>query len=378
VVMVMVVPLTMAIALASFTSAFADVTWGILGTGAVAHDFATVLQATPGCRVHAVGSRSQSSADRFGEAHGIDICYGSYEALVADPKIDVVYVASPSAHHVEHSELCLRAGRSVLCEKSMATTSEAAAQVLALAAELGLFFMHGVWTVHFPAVRRLIELVHGGLLGTIRYASVEFNQRPSVSGAEALGEGALLETGIYPITLLDAVLGPPDTITAAGQLSEQSGAEKQASLLLSYQGGTTLAHVHCGLTAGTPREAVFVGTEATARLPFPFWCPTQLIIEREEGGQGPATQREVLEFPLPEIPQPAGPFNFVNSEGFSYEIAEANRCILERCAESPALPAHANTRILQLIDQAREQVRGQAKARETLKVNVAASGATQG
>lgn len=332
-----------------------EVVWGILGTGAVAHDFTTVLQSCAGCRVKAVGSRSAAGAERFGEAHGIETRYGTYEALAADPEIDVVYVASPSASHVEHSELCLRWGRAVLCEKSMALDAEGARRVQALAQSRQLFFMHGVWTRHFPAVAKLRELVRSGALGEVRHASVDFNQPASASGEGALGEGAMLETGVYPLALLEAVLGPHDALLAAGQRMPK-GAESQVSMVLRYNEGATLAHVHCGLTAGTPREATFVGTKATAVLPFPFWCPDRLILLRSGGDQQPGAQREELVFPLPEVAGSEG-FNYVHSEGFAYEIAETNRCILAGALESHVIDGEANLRILGAIDEARRMLR---------------------
>ena len=123
-----------------------------------------------------------------------------------------------------------------------------------------------------------------------------------------------------------------------------------------YGGGATLAHVHCGLTAGTPREATFVGTRASATLPFPFWCPDRLVLSRDGGDQQPGALREELAFPLPPV-RGSESFNYVNSEGFVYEIEEVNRCLLAGELESPAMTAEANLRILGAIDDARDMLR---------------------
>ena len=342
--------------MAALSSAERVINWGIIGTGAVAHDFATVLNACDGCQVKAVGSRTAESAERFGEAHGIPVRYGSYEELANDAEIDIVYIASPSKVHVEHSELCLNAGRAVLCEKTMAVDSEGAARVLDLAKEKQLLFMHGVWTRHFPAVHKLRELVTSGALGDLRHVSIDFNQAASASGEAALGEGALLETGVYPIALLDFVMGQaPESMRVLGELSP-GGAERQVDLLCSYSKGATLAHLHCGLTVGTSRCATFIGSLGTAVLPFPFWCPNKLIVKRDGGDQRPGEHEEEEAFPLPPVTG-SETFNFVNSEGFMYEIEEANRCLREGRVESPSVDGDFNRRLLAMVDEAKRVLR---------------------
>ena len=350
-------------ALMAASMAERDIVWGVLGTGAVANDFTTVLNACEGCQVRAVGSRSAEGAAAFASKHSIPVEYATYEELAADEEIDIIYIASPSRCHVDHSELCLRAGKAVLCEKTMAVDSAGAARVLALAREKRLLFMHGVWTRHFPAVHRLREMIRGGELGALRHITIDFNQAPSASGEAALGEGCLLETGVYPIALLDFIMGmAPERVQATGLLSP-GGAERQVSLLCSYGGGDTVAHLHCGLTVGTPREAVFIGTEATAVLPFPFWCPDRLLIKRDGGDQQPGTRVEELSFPLPAVPAAgAAPFNFIHSEGFAYQIHEANRCLREGHIQSESVDEAFNRRLLALVEEARSQVRAAAAA----------------
>mmetsp|Transcript_9349 Transcript_9349/g.31079 ORF Transcript_9349/g.31079 Transcript_9349/m.31079 type:complete len:186 (+) Transcript_9349:2-559(+) len=155
------------------------VRWGILGTGSIASDFGRVLTSMRGdAEVVAVGSRSGDRAAAFAAELGlVGACaHSSYEALVADPAVDVVYVATPSTRHVSDSLLCLRAGKAVLCEKSMAPTAAEAAEVLALARERGLFFLHGVWSRFFPAMRALRELLSSGAIGDVTSAHVSFCQ----------------------------------------------------------------------------------------------------------------------------------------------------------------------------------------------------------
>lgn len=152
--------------------------WGIMGTGTIATDFVRVLAAMPDAAVAAVGSRSAERAAAFAAELGVPTAttHGSYEELVADPQVDVIYIATPSSRHVSDSILCLQAGKPVLCEKSMAPTAEEADRVLKLARQRGIFFLHGVWSRFFPAMRAIREAIASGAIGTVYSAHASFCQ----------------------------------------------------------------------------------------------------------------------------------------------------------------------------------------------------------
>ena len=175
----------------------APVRWGIMGTGKIASDFVKCLRVLEGAEVVGVGSRSAASAEVFASEHGLSCAqaFGSYEALASSEAVEVVYIATPIDRHVEDSLLCLRADKAVLCEKSMARDAGEAATVVQVARERGLFFMHGVWTACFPAVRearRLVAQGEAGPLGTVRQCLVDYNQNDDRS-ADTLGGAEVAE-----------------------------------------------------------------------------------------------------------------------------------------------------------------------------------------
>ena len=192
----------------------ASTRWGIMGTGAIANDFAQALKTTPGAVLHAAASRSQASADAFAKKHGIARSFGSYEELAADGEVDIVYVATPHAFHRDNVLLCLGAGRHVLCEKPLAVSAAQVAECVAAARERNLFLMEGMWTRFFPVARAIRKAVAEGAIGKVVSvsASLGFKLEPSFNPRlyePALAGGALFDVGIYPALWISMILGTP-------------------------------------------------------------------------------------------------------------------------------------------------------------------------
>lgn len=192
----------------------ASTRWGIMGTGAIANDFAQALKTTPGAVLHAAASRSQASADAFAKKHGIARSFGSYEELAADGAVDIVYVATPHAFHRDNVLLCLGAGRHVLCEKPLAVSAAQVAECVAAARERNLFLMEGMWTRFFPVARAIRKAVAEGAIGKVVSvsASLGFKLEPSFNPRlyePALAGGALFDVGIYPALWISMILGTP-------------------------------------------------------------------------------------------------------------------------------------------------------------------------
>ncbi|MGW2538669.1 Gfo/Idh/MocA family protein, partial [Streptomyces sp. NPDC001499] len=182
------------------------VRWGVLATGGIAARFTEDLLAMPdGAEVVAVASRTEASARAFAERFGIERAYGSWAELVADDAVDVVYVATPHSAHREAAGLALEAGKHVLCEKAFTLNAREARELAGLARERGLFLMEAMWTYCNPLVRRITELVRDGAIGEIRTVQADFGFAGTF-GAEhrlrdpALGGGALLDLGVYPVS----------------------------------------------------------------------------------------------------------------------------------------------------------------------------------
>jgi dihydrodiol dehydrogenase / D-xylose 1-dehydrogenase (NADP) len=346
--------------------------WGICGTGTIASDFVTVLKHLPATEVAAVGSRSQASADRFGDRFGVAAGkrYANYAALAADASLDVVYVATPSARHVEDSLMFLEAGRAVLCEKAMAPNSAETARVLECARARGLFFLHGVWSRFFPAMAKIREIIDSGKIGRVVSAHASFCQN---DGAGACS--ATLETGIYCAQFLQWAFGGAAPLRVGGvthDLDAASGHDVHVGALLAFPGGG-VGTFECSLRHPSPRSAEICGTEGVIRVPFPFWCPTKVSSQRMTGlGSQTWESEETHSFALPlpeaETGLTAGDFNFVNSQGLAYEAAEVNRCLRAGLTETPLFSSAECASVMAIISDIRAHWMAPASASAAARV----------
>src|SRR3954453_16284677 len=253
------------------------VRWGILATGKIATAFVQNLALLPECETVAVGARKQGSADAFAREHGIPRAYGDYRALVEDPDVDVVYVASPHALHREHVELAFEAGKPVLCEKAITLTATDAQALVDRARAENLFLMEAMWMRCNPLVRRLQQLVAAGRFGEVRQVQADIGfvvDRPPTDRLldPVLGGGALLDMGVYPLTFAQLFLGAPSSVAAAVALSE-AGADLNLALSLGYDSGA-VASLTATMTAWSPRTASIATDRGRIALPAGFHHPT--------------------------------------------------------------------------------------------------------
>lgn len=315
------------------------VRWGILGTGKIAGRFAEALARTPRAALTAVGSRDEARARIFAEAGGAARAYGSYEEVAADPEIDVVYVATPHVLHAEHALLCLDRGKAVLCEKPFALNAGEARAVFDRARERRLFVMEAMWMRFIPVVDRMLALVRSGAIGEVRLVSADFGFRAEVGPEHrlldpALGGGALLDIGIYPVTLAQLLLGRPATIVSHGQFGNDA-VDRQGGVILGYDGGR-MAVLYSSIDVHTPVEATVMGTRGRIRLHRRFHHASRMTIVRDDG-------------PEEEVSIP------VEGNGLQYEAEEVIRCLDAGRLESEGLP-HAHTlAVLETLDTVRAQ-----------------------
>jgi predicted dehydrogenase len=197
--------------------------WGILGTGWIAEMFVTDLKAT-GIAVTAVGSRSQESADEFGSRFDIPSRHPSYEALVADPEVDAIYVATPHPMHAENALLAIAAGKHVLVEKPFTLNARQAAEVAEAARRAGVVVLEAMWTRFLPSMVRIREIIAAGTIGEVRTLIADHDQLlPSdpahrINNPE-LGGGALLDLGVYPVSFAVDLFGAPTRVTRRSRAS---------------------------------------------------------------------------------------------------------------------------------------------------------------
>jgi len=252
--------------------------WGILATGHIAHQFAGDLR-DAGFTMTAVGSRSVDSAATFAAEFGIPHAHGSYEALVADPEVDAIYVATPHPAHVDGALLALDAGKHVLIEKPFTLNKKQAQRIADRAAEKGLVAMEAMWTRWLPHMLRLRELLAEGAIGDVRTVIADHTQSLPTNPEHrlqnpALGGGALLDLGIYPVSFAVDVLGLPTKVQAHSSPTA-TGVDRQTAITLEFDGGRQ-AVLHTALDTAGPNRAVVLGTEGAIELDRVWYTPTTL------------------------------------------------------------------------------------------------------
>jgi predicted dehydrogenase len=313
--------------------------WGVLATGFIASAFVDDLRLLPDAQVIAVGSRSPVAAERFAAAHGIPRAHGSWQALAEDTDVDVVYVATPHSAHHSAAATCLRAGRAVLVEKPLTVDLAQATDLVELARDTGRFLMEGMWTRCFPAVRRALELVADGAIGPVTAVQADFGfPAPDDPAhrlhARELAGGALLDVGVYPVTIAHLFLGAPDEILAWADLGPQ-GTDRNTAMVFGYTSGA-VATLSCSLVGDTPWVAAVIGTKGRIEFPRPFFRPDRFTLHRGDDS-------EVVTLPYP-------------GRGYQVEAAEVQRCLRHGLAESPLVPWSASLSVMATLDRVRAQI----------------------
>lgn len=184
--------------------------WGILSTGTIAQNFAATARAMGDITLHAVASRGKAAADAFADAYGIAVRHGSYEALAADPDVDIVYVATPHSRHYEDMIMLIDAGKHVLCEKSFTTDAAQAEEIFARAKERGVFVMEAFWTKFIPLYRQVEKMTAEGKIGEIRMVTAQYGYTTAREARKfdaQLAGGTLLDIGVYAIGFACMMLG---------------------------------------------------------------------------------------------------------------------------------------------------------------------------
>jgi predicted dehydrogenase len=314
--------------------------WGVVGTGKIASAFARDAGSLPDAQIVAVGSRSQESADRFGDANGVARRHASYQALVEDPDVDAVYVATPNTLHAENALAAIAAGKHVLVEKPFAMDAAEAASGTA-----GVFCMEAMWTRFLPHAVRIRRLVADGAVGEVRTVSADLgmNFAPDPAHrlfAPELGGGALLDLGIYTVSWVFMVLGTPSSVTAVAEPAF-TGVDGQTTAILAYPDGVQ-GIATCTLWARTPRRAWIAGTQGIIDVDPDFYAPTSFTLLRE-GAEPERFERS---------DELAG-----EGKGLRYEAAEVARCVREGLLESPGMPLDETVEIMRTFDEIRRQTR---------------------
>ncbi|MFL6113369.1 MAG: Gfo/Idh/MocA family protein [Catenulispora sp.] len=314
--------------------------WGILATGAIAATFTEDLLTLDDAEVVAVGSRSPQAARAFADRYGIPRAHGSWAELAADPDIDIVYVATPHSAHHAAAALCLDAGRAVLCEKPLTLDAGQAEDLFARAEAAGVFFMEAMWTRCVPAVLRMVELVRAGVIGEPRLVTADFSIGFDVGPEHrlrnpALGGGALLDLGVYPLAISQLVFGEPSLVRAAATLTPE-GVDDTTALALVHPGGGVSA-LTCSISADGTWSATVAGTKGRIEFGRNFTAPSGFTVLRHD---------DVVE--RVEVPYLA--------RGMVHEAIEAQHCLRRGLRQSPLAPWSETLAVMRTMDTARSQV----------------------
>ena len=261
--------------------------WGIIGTGKIARIFAKDVQDAQSGSIVVMGSRSHQRAAAFAKEFGVASAHGSYQALIVDPRVDYVYVATPHTTHVELAMQAASAGKHVLCEKPMAVDAGGAARMIAHAREHGTFLMEAFAFRCHPQTHRLIELLRGGEIGEVRSMSATFGYDAGPAPTNYLlrrdlAGGSILDVGCYTVALTRQLAGVPvgqpfrdaTRFVGAGLLHAEHGVDLDATAVAWFAGGFT-GQLACSIRTNLDSSVLIIGTEGWIRLPTP-WLPGRI------------------------------------------------------------------------------------------------------
>jgi len=312
--------------------------WGILGTGWIAHRMAEALAVLPDARLVAVGSRTREKAEAFGKAFDVPLRFDRYEKLAACPEVDVVYVATPHVFHRRDATLALQAGKAVLCEKPLTVNATEAEALVSTARSEGLFLMEAMWTRFVPAVARLRTWIADGAIGDVHAITADIGwaqpyDPDSRIYSPDLAGGALLDVGIYPVSLAAMLLGTPSAVSGVMHPAP-TGVDAQCAVSLAYPDGAVAAFAAV-LPTDTPRDLLVIGSEGWIRLHPPITHPEGLTRGTHDGPD------EVVE--LPHL-----------GNGYTHEAIEVMSCLRAGKLESEIMPLDESLSILRTLDSIRE------------------------
>lgn len=213
---------------------------GIMGAGKIAGVIADTLKDLDAFEAYAIASRDTEKAAAFAKEHGVTKYYGSYEELVADPDVELIYIATPHSHHAEHAKLCLNAGKPVLVEKAFSYNAATTEEVLNLAKEKNLFCGEAMWIRFMPMYRLMAEYIQKGAIGRVNNITCSLGYsllREERLTKPELAGGALLDLGVYPLNLISMIYGSEPPMIGSTCAKLDTGVDAQEALQISYKGG---------------------------------------------------------------------------------------------------------------------------------------------
>ena len=355
------------------------VRWGILGTGFISGEFAKGLKFVKNAQLLGVSSRKVEKARTFAKIFQVPRAYESYEQLVLDPDIDVVYIGTPNYTHKDLCILCLKAGKPILCEKPFTIDAQEAREVIDLARSQKLFCMEAMWMRFMPLIQQVKNRIERGEIGDVKLLTAEFGYPLAIDPSDRsftpeLGGGVLLDRGVYGLSLAYYLLGEPLEIVSQAAIAN-TGVDEQSSILLSYPDGK-LAVISQSLRTRSSNQAAIAGTKGKIVIDELFIMPEKISVSKFSA--------DSQSFPSPLIPLSSKQklvaaakqnslvksiYRSVSSllkssevvikplegNGYNYEAEEVISCLQNGQLESHVMPLDETLKIMEAMDLIRSQ-----------------------
>lgn len=311
--------------------------WGILGCGIIANKFAKGLELVEDAELVAVASKTAAKACEFAFRYSVKNYYDSYEELVKNPEIDVVYIATTHNFHYENIKLCLKNNKHVLCEKAFTVNALQAKEVISIAREKTLFLMEAMWTRFLPCITELNHMLKDGIIGDIKLLRADFGFRIDVDEENRLinpnlAGGTLLDLGIYTISFARMIFKRPPSAIKSSASFGKTNVDEHVGYILQYKEGEK-AMISTSFQVTVPHDALIAGTKGYIRIPT-FYSPVEMILKLE------CQDEKIIKLPF-------------ESTGYGYEAAEVNKCIREGWTESSIMPLEETLEIMTTMDKLR-------------------------
>lgn len=314
--------------------------WAILGCGKIAAKFAGDLKLLPNANLYAAASRDLERAQQFAVDNGFAVAYGSYEELVSDPNVDVVYVATPHSHHHEHAILCLNHKKAVLCEKAFALNSKEVKSMIQCAKDNNTFLMEAFWTRFQPSYIAALEIINSGKLGELKIVrsdfafNAEFNPEKRLYNVE-LGGGSLLDIGIYPVFAALSTLGKPSEIKTLADFCS-TGAEESILMSFKYPNGK-MASLSSSFACHSSIETEFWCEKGIVKLNRRWFTPTTVSVWYADT----MTEEKI-------------PIEVSEGAGYHLEASHVMKCLDEGKTESDKMPLSFSADMMEILDWVRK------------------------
>lgn len=315
--------------------------WGIIGAGRIANKFAEGLKILPNAHRYAIAARSLDRAEEFKNKHGFEKAFGSYEEMLADPEVDVVYISTTNNLHFKHSMMCLDAGKAVLCEKPFASNLSQVEQMINKAREKKIFLMEALWSLFIPSMIEFKKQMGAGVIGKPKLLQCDFGFISPFDPdkrvyAPELGGGSIPDIGIYPIFVSMYLFGKPESIQVTS-VPAPTGTDWTTSILFKHK-NKEISMLTSSFEMELGNEARLYGDGGSLKLHTMFHMPTKLSVSGND--------RKEREIPLN-----------LTGNGYNYEAEEVMDCLDKNLTESPRLPLSFSYDLMKVLDEVTEKAK---------------------